>query len=300
MRILVIGGGISDEREVSLRSSKAVFDAVKNAPFDVEYYDWKGSEDWIADNAKKFDIALPILHGEGGEDGQIQLILEKSGLSYLGTDSTDSRVCIDKQQTREVLSKHGVLVPEGAVVDFEMYKSHHLYDEPHVLKPFTGGSSIDTFIFPDLVHRDMNKLAAVFGVHGNMLLEQYVSGVEITVPYLEGRALPVIEIIPPASGVFDYANKYNGSTTELCPPEHVDDDTQHKAILLGAKVHEIMGCRDLSRTDIIVSDGKLYVLEINTMPGMTPQSLFPLAAKTAGIGMDELVRVFIQIVEGRL
>lgn len=298
MKILVIGGGISSERDVSLRSSKAVYDALLSTGHDAFLYDWDGSEKWLVENAGSYDQAFPILHGEGGEDGVIQGILEKIGIRYLGTDQAHSKLCIDKQQTREILTNHAITVPVGEVVTYDQYNAHSLYRKPHVLKPVDGGSSIDTYIFPDYTVRDDKAVQDSFQKMSEYLLEEYIEGVEATVPILDGYDMPVIEIIPPENGLFDYENKYNGKTAELCPPKNIDELTQAKMKDLAQSVHNIMGCRHLSRTDMILSNGKIYVLEVNTMPGLTAQSLFPLSAKTMGLDFESLVEKMSQIVGG--
>lgn len=296
MNILVIGGGISSERDISLRSARAVEAAAKELGYTVEIYDWDGSEDWLRSNATRFTIILPILHGNGGEDGQIQSLLEELNVSFLGSGSIASKTCFDKLAARNQIQSAGLRVASGGLVDYSTYKTHHLFDKPHVLKPAEGGSSIDTFIFPDLTKRDLNQIERAFERHNKLLLEEYIQGIEITVPILEGVDLPVIEIVPPDNGVFDYDNKYNGQSRELCPPQHVGHDLQLQASKVAAQIHELFGCRDLSRTDIIIDGSELVVLEINTMPGMTEQSLFPLAARTAGLSMKQLVGHYIDLV----
>lgn len=293
MKVLVIGGGISDERPVSLRSAAAVQKALA-INYETELYDWDGTETWLSQNYHRFDVVFPVLHGVGGEDGQIQAILENLQCRYVGTDAEHSRLCMDKHKTRSMLMAAGVVMPEGQVLDLSQYRAYSLYDKPHVLKPVDGGSSIDTFIFPDLLKRDNNLIEQAFSKHHKLLCEQFIEGQEITAPVLEGQELPVIEIIPPEGGTFDYKNKYNGTTQELCPPQNVPEELQQQAKELAQRCHLVMGCRDLSRTDIMVSGGRLYVLEINTMPGMTDQSLFPRAALQAGLDMAQLTNYLIQ------
>jgi D-alanine-D-alanine ligase len=129
-----------------------------------------------------------------------------------------------------------------------------------------------------------------------MLLEELIEGVEITVPVLGDKALPVVEIIPPVGGEFDYENKYNGATQELCPPPHVSAEKQKEAQSVAERIHKEVGARHISRTDLILDkNGKLWVLEINTMPGLSDQSLTPLAAKAAGMDMQQLVQKFLQM-----
>lgn len=295
MKVLVIGGGTSKEREISLRSSKAVYEASVEVGYTTEYYDWDGSLDWLQKNSILFDVVLPVLHGKGGEDGLIQSILEDLNVPFLGTDATHSSVCFDKEQTLEKLKKAGIRIPRGELVTFDEYKDSQLYNLPHVLKPTRGGSSLDTFIYPDVKSRNIDELITAFSTYSELLLEEFVEGTEITVPVLEGFELPVIEIIPPENETFDYKNKYNGKTQEIIPPLHLHNDTQKQAQMLAQKVHKILGCRHLSRIDMIVKGGTLYVLEANTMPGMTSQSLFPKSAGVAGLEMTNLIRVFINL-----
>jgi D-alanine-D-alanine ligase len=295
VKVLVIGGGISPERDVSLRSSQSVHEALLKAGYESFLYDWDGTGEWLGINARQYDVAFPVLHGTGGEDGQIQKILENINITYVGTDSINSANCIEKNTTREILASRGILVPIGAQVTYQQYRNHELFSRPHVLKPSLGGSSIDTFIFKDVLSRDLNAIELAFEKYETLLLEEYISGTEITVPILEGYTLPAIEIIPPPNKTFDYENKYNGATKELCPPEHVPVDVQKRAQKLALNVHEIMGCRHLSRTDFIIHGDKLYVLEVNTMPGFTDQSLFPRSAKVAGLEMQDLVAYIIKI-----
>ncbi len=295
MKVLVIGGGISDEREVALRSSKAVTESAKKAGHETEHYDWDGSYDWLDQNVGSFDVVLPILHGKGGEDGQIQKYLEQKNVKFLGSGSESSKNCFDKQLTREILAKSNILVPEGGLVDLRQYEASFLSTRPHVLKPVDGGSSIDTLMNITIDKVERSEIEELFSRHGKMLIEEFIEGSEVTMPVLDGRDLPVIEIIPPYGQAFDYENKYNGKTDELCPPKNIDPSMQKKLQDLAQKTHKIMGCRHLSRVDVMISQGTPYVIEINTMPGMTDASLFPLAAQQTGMDMPRLVDYLISL-----
>jgi D-alanine--D-alanine ligase len=296
MKVLVVGGGTSSEREISLKSSQAVYGAALQAGHQAMLYDWDGTAEWLHHNAQQFDVVLPILHGEGGEDGVIQLILESLGVAYLGSNSATSKVCFDKQRTIEVLAQNDITTPKGHLVTFEHYQQDPLSAAPHVLKPFDSGSSVDTFIYPDVSQKDLGAIKHAFSRHQHMLLEEFITGFEITVPVLEEKELPVIEIIPPEGGVFDLENKYNGKTQELIPPKNVPEGVQDEANVLAKKIHQLLGCRHLSRTDMIVRGTKLYVLEVNTLPGMTSQSLFPKAAAYADMEFPEFVDHLIKLV----
>lgn len=296
MKVLVIGGGTSSEREISLHSSKAVHEAAVESGHSAEFYDWDGTDEWLRENVKQFDVVLPILHGTGGEDGEIQLLLEELNARYLGSDSSASKLCFDKEKTLEVLAKNAVTIPAGRLVTYEQYLNDPLFSAPHVLKPFNSGSSVDTFIYPDSSNKDLVAIQGAFQRHPQMLLEEFVTGVEITVPVLEGKDLPVIEIIPPENGVFDLENKYNGKTQELIPPVNITEALQQEARELAARVHKLLGCRHLSRTDMIIKEAKLYILEVNTLPGMTNQSLFPKAAAYAGMKFPQFINYLITLV----
>lgn len=296
MKVLVIGGGTSNERVISLKSSKAVFEAATKTGHDAELYDWDGTEGWLNENAKRFEVVLPMLHGAGGEDGVIQKILEANCVPFLGSNSAVSELCFHKDRCLKKLELLGIDIPRGALVNFEEYQQSELLNMPHVLKPINGGSSLDTFIYPDPARKDMLVIGAAFEKYQTLLLEKYISGIEVTVPVLENKQLPVIEIVPPEGSTFDFENKYNGKTKELVPAQSIGDELQGRAQQLGKKIHNLVGCRHLSRIDMIVQDGCFYVLEINTMPGMTDQSLFPKAAAAVGMDFPALVDYFIKLV----
>jgi D-alanine-D-alanine ligase len=296
MEIIVLGGGDSPEREVSLRSAKAVAEAAKTAGFGVEQVDPAYDLTFLG-NVDKNILVFPILHGAGGEDGVLQKELENTGLAFLGSGSQSSERCIDKIQTRKDLLAGGLPMADGALVTEQNYPSHRLAAQPHVLKVVHGGSSIGTLIVRDPTVNHQTEVAGIFGMGDGVLIEKLIEGTEITVPILDNKALPVIEIVPPANGEFDYDNKYNGQSQEICPPKTVSAELQSQAQALAEQVHKIMGCRHMSRVDIMIdTDDKLYVLEVNTIPGMTGQSLYPKSAAVSGLPMPGLIKKFVSMV----
>lgn len=291
--IYVLGGGLSDEREVSLRSSAEVLKAIQELGYKAEFIDPRDSQRYL--EASKSDMVLPILHGKYGEDGVLQQQLEERDIPFLGAGSKSSAACFDKWQTRAVLTASQVQMPEAALVSQAEYQTHPLRQAPHVLKILDGGSSIGTYIFRDTSHHGP-ALETIFSGK-KLLLEELIEGHEVTVPILGDKALPVIEIIPPTDAEFDYENKYNGKTQELCPPQSVSAELQKQAQEVALKVHQAMDCRHFSRVDIMIdSRGQLYVLEINTIPGLTAQSLFPKAAAVSGMNKQDLVKNLLQLV----
>jgi D-alanine-D-alanine ligase len=292
---LVLGGGVSPERSISLQSSRAVFDTLVDLGHEATFLDPINGEHEIIEAARKADVVFPILHGAGGEDGEIQAILERAGQPYLGSDVESSQVCFDKVIFKEFLLQRGLPTANFAIVSRETFEQSGVTQHPFVLKPILGGSSIDLVI--EREPKGMTpKIEEVFGRHHNLLCEELADGIEITAPVLGDEALPVIEIVPPAGEEFDYENKYNGETAELVPAQHIDPAKQKEIQELALRIHHEVGARHMSRTDmIIMKDGRICVLEMNTSPGMTAQSLFPKAAAAAGYSFNKLVSKFIEL-----
>jgi D-alanine-D-alanine ligase len=298
MKVLVLYGGDSPEREVSLRSGTAVNQALINAGVETILYDPINGDEELFRLVAETDMVFPILHGKNCEDGVIQKKLESVGAIFLGTGSVASDICFNKEKTHHILEGAGILMPAFAVVSSDDL-DNPLFSKPFVLKPTEGGSSVDTLVVREVTDSSLQSARDLLKKYDSMLLEQLIVGIEITVPVFDALALPVIAIVPPENGEFDYENKYNGATQELCPaPEElVSQEKQKNAQALALKVHELLGARHLSRTDIIVdADGNMYVLELNTMPGMTNQSLFPVSAKVAGYTMEQFVLKLVEIV----
>lgn len=297
MKVLILGGGDSPEREVSLRSAKSVENAAREAGFEVQTADPQDGFS-IFDGLPKSTVILSILHGAGGEDGIIQAEMEKRSLPFLGADNQSSKNCFDKWLTRQILTKNDILMPKAARVNAQTYAKDALAKKPHVLKVNHGGSSIGTVIVRDMKSYQKDQIKELFELENDAVLEELIEGTEITVPVLDKSALMPIEIVPPQDGEFDYENKYNGATQELCPPPSLNEEQIKEAKLIAEKVHNVMKCRHLSRVDIMLGkDGKFYALEINTIPGLTDQSLYPKSAKLAGYDMPKLVNKFIELVK---
>ena len=296
MKILVLGGGRSPEREVSLRSAKTVADAGRAAGFDIEEKNPADGLNFL-DEVTKDTMVFPILHGAGGEDGVIQAALEERGLPFLGADSASSAACFDKWLTLQAFKEYGVPTAESQLIKKEDFARSELSQKPYVLKVVHGGSSIGVLIARDLSKINQEQVDEIFNMESRAVLEELVDGIEITIPVLDDTALPVIEIVPPTGGEFDYENKYKGKRTEICPPATVSTVIQKEAQRLAEKAHKVRNCRHLSRTDFMVRpDGSLVVFDINTIPGLTDQSLYPKSAAVAGLTMPDLVKRFVDMV----
>jgi D-alanine-D-alanine ligase len=296
-RILVLQGGASSERAVSLRSGANITKQLEVLGYDVVVADPADADFDISLLAIDCDMVLPMLHGAGGEDGVLQRDLELLGKPFLGSGSAACQLTFDKELYREFATRQGIRMAAGEVVTRAQFDVSPLRAQPYVLKPVDGGSSVDTVILHDLANEpDASYFDELFGRNQTMLLEALIEGQELTVGVLGDEALPVILIQPPEGEEFDYENKYNGRTQEIVNPAQVASEVQTAAQALALQLHELTGCEHLSRSDMIVTpDGELYVLETNTIPGMTEQSLFPKAAAAAGYGMAELVKRFVDM-----
>jgi len=284
MKVLVIYGGygLSEEALVSEKSGERVLKACKEVGIDAVGFKLTSENVYeLKSEVVGYDVVLPILHGSFGEDGQIQKILDDLGIKYLGSGEKSSKICFDKIVTKEILKNNNILTPEWGRVTTEKDLDNIVF--PAVVKPNRGGSSIGVVIAKnrdDLKNLDLSE---------PLMTEEYIEGQELTVGILGNQALSVVEIIPNQGEWFDFKNKYNNLTQENVPPKHLSQDIQKQAQELALKVHQVCGCRHLSRVDMILKDNQLYVLEINTMPGLTEESLYPKSAKAMGLSMPKLI-----------
>lgn len=299
-RILVLQGGRSGEHEVSLRSAASVITQLQALGFEVHVADPSEAAFDLERLAADCDVVLPIIHGADGEDGVWQKRLEAMRKPFLGSGSDTCALTFNKAAYRDFVTAYGVRMAAGETVDRGQFKTSTLRQKPYVLKPVDGGSSVDTVIVhvlddaPDEAYFD-----GLFAKYPTMLLEALIEGQELTVGVMDDQPLPVILIVPPSDETFDYENKYNGRTQEIVDPPQLSNETKQKAQELALQVHQLTGCRHLSRTDMILApNGELYVLETNTIPGMTDQSLFPKAAAAAGYDMQALAKCFVALAKG--
>ncbi len=293
MHVLLLAGGNSNERDVSLRSGNAVEAGLKAAGYKVTREDPGAMGFNLKTAADSTDVVFIVLHGSGGEDGAIQEQLETIGIPYTGCGVEASKLCWDKWSYKNFLQSRDIPVSVGKMVSKEDLDDP-LFKEPFVLKPAQGGSSLDTLIAREVTKENLDTAKELLNKYPSLLLERLVFGKEITLTILGNQPLEVIEIIPPEHGEFDYENKYNGATQEIIPPRNVSNEAQKKAQELALRIHSMTGCRDISRTDMIVDNNdELHVLETNTIPGMSDQSLVPKAAARAGYDMSALCDLLV-------
>ncbi|MBF0588728.1 MAG: D-alanine--D-alanine ligase [Magnetococcales bacterium] len=296
----VLLGGLSDEREVSLNSGAAMADALARKGYRVTRID-VGRDLPSVLIREKIDVAVIALHGPLGEDGAVQGLLEVMGIPYTGSDVTSSALCMDKALSKALYKNCGLntppwkelwLKPDDSGQIAVAKTAEALADwrpPPLFVKPLNSGSSvgISKVEREDQLEEALAKAAAI---HPRILVEREVAGVELALAVLDGESLPPIEI-QPVEGFYDYENKYTaGRTRYLSPPESLSQDALDAAAAVARESYRISGCRGLARVDVIVDAEEIsWVLEINTIPGMTATSLAPKGAAAAGITFDDLV-----------
>ena len=294
LKVNVLCGGDSSEREVSLRSGAAVAGALENCGYNVILSDMKQCE--LLPETRECDAVFPILHGGFGEGGELQALMEKNLIKFVGSDSVASALVMDKIATKKMLDRFGLPTAKWCVVDRENRKFPEDLKLPLMIKAPKEGSSVGIAKVENASQWD-EALDKVFEHADTLLVEEFVSGVELTVPVVNGKALDAIEIRAP-HGFYDYDAKYlykNGHTEYLCPPRNVSADVVERARQVAVDFNRFAGGRDMLRVDFIVnSEGIPLVLEGNNLPGFTATSLVPKAAAAAGISFEKLTSSMIR------
>ena len=300
LHVVVLMGGWSSEREVSLTSGKGVADALRTRG-------WSNVTELDMDRdvaarlaALKADVVFNALHGTPGEDGTVQGMMDLMGLRYTHSGLETSVIAIDKELTKIVLVPHGIRMPAGRIVSSQSLHQEDPLPRPYVVKPVNEGSSVGVAIvtedgnYGNPIGRDVEGPWHHFD---ELLAEPFIKGRELTVAVMGREPLAVTELKPKA-GFYDYDAKYtNGLTQHVCPAE-VPYEIATAMMDMAARAHDLLGCKGASRSDFRWDDelgeAGVYLLEVNTQPGMTPLSLVPEQAKSKGIGYGELVERLIE------
>ncbi len=303
----VLRGGPSSEYEVSLKTGAAV---LKHLPKHYKKVDVLIDKEgvWHVNGlplpperlARKIDVAFNALHGYYGEDGKVQKMLEMSGIPYTGSDAISSAVGMNKLLSKKSFKKHRIIILKHRVIrpTGDLYgavtKVFRVLPQPSVVKPLSGGSSVGVTIARTF-HELLEAVEHAFEYDGAVLVEEYIKGREATCGVIDEfrgekhYALPPIEIIPPPThDFFNYDAKYSGITQELCPSNF--SSVEKKEIMMAAiAAHRAIGARHYSRSDFIVSPRGIFILEINTLPGLTEESLIPKACSAVGCSFSEFL-----------
>ncbi len=290
IRVAVLGGGISNEREVSLSTAKQVRENLNKEKFEPIFYDTKTDLPKLFTDAqdRKVGVAFIALHGKGGEDGTIQGMLELLDIPYTGPGVLASAVGMDKKISKQIFEKAGISMAKTFKTQTVQF--------PCVVKPNIGGSSVGISLANNTQEFDQ-AISMALDEDSDLLIEEYIPGTEITVGVLgnkELEVLPVVEICP-KNKFFDYQAKYDAEYCNEIVPARISEESARQARELAKKVYRLLGCKGFSRIDMILKQdtGEPVVLEINTIPGLTPNSLLPKAAEAAGISFPQLLEKVI-------
>lgn len=292
--VVILCGGQSGEREVSFKSAEPVFEVLRKwYPTRLIRLDENKLPDGLNPET---DLIFPLTHGDFGEDGQLQSLLEVGGFSYLGSDSKTSALCMDKMRSKQLAQAHhlpvlpGIALTIGQELD-ETFICNALKSTSFVLKPTDKGSSIGVHICEDFYAlKDVWKTV----ISGNWMIEPYAKGRELTLGILQGKPMGVVEIRP-KHGFYDFKNKYTSGACEYLYPAPVDLEVAREMQEIGVAFFQHANCRDFGRIDCILEpNGHLWFLEMNTIPGMTNQSLFPKSAACIGLSFENLLKQLIE------
>ena len=336
MKVVVLAGGISTERDVSLVSGSNIYKALKangHKAILLDVYlgyegdtddifnkeiDWTesvsavsasapdidavktlrtdGDRNFFGPNVLKLcseaDVVFMGLHGENGENGKIQAVFDLMGIKYTGTGAASSAICMNKQIAKEIMAYNGVPVPKGVLLH-KGEDTANTIGYPCIVKACIGGSSVGVSLCNNEEEYNIG-LKAAFDLDNEVLVEEYISGREFSVCVMDGSAMPIIEIAP-LQGFYDYKNKYQaGSAVETCPAR-LDDNKTREMKSYAERGYRALRIECYARLDFLMNnEGKLYCLEANTLPGMTPTSLVPQEAAAMGIDFNELVEKMLR------
>ncbi len=302
LRVALLSGGRSGEREVSLKGGEEVFKALDQSKYDVTRYDPATDLEKVAADAAKIDMAFILLHGPFGEDGTMQGFLDMLGIPYQGAGVLGSAMAMDKNIAKVMYRQAGLTVPDWVMAEkADIGSPEEIIDQlglPVVIKPLHQGSSLGMSI-PNSAEEVKEGLRTAFEFDNQVMVEKFIRGREITGGVLgndELTALPLVEIIPGEDfQFFDYEAKYQpGASKEVCPADF-DSETTAKAQEYALTAHRTLNLEVYSRTDMIVNEEGIFVLETNTIPGMTPTSLLPQAAAAHGLDFSAFLDRLIEL-----
>lgn len=293
MRIGVIMGGISSEREISLRTGNEIAANLDADKYEIKTIIIDKKED-LMEKVKDIDFALLALHGKFGEDGTVQSVLQTLNIPYSGCNVLSSAVCMDKDMTKKVIKAAGINTANWVMVRDENNYNEAAVDElglPVVVKPNSGGSSVATNLIYNK-NEIKDAIAEALKYDKEVMVEEYIKGDEITCCILNGEMLPVIAIRP-QSTFFDYTSKYSDGGAEEVVVE-LQADLHAVVEKMALDCWESLKCSVYARVDMLIRDGIPFILEVNTLPGMTKNSLFPKSAKAAGMSFSNLLDKIIE------
>ena len=297
IKVAVLAGGIGSERDVSIQSGRSVTEALRQAGYEVVTSDIRPDHLEILDDGS-IDVFFPALHGQFGEDGRLQQILEDKSLLYVGSGPEASKLAFDKIASKKIFNHAGVATP--AAVEFgsgtdigPLEEKLRKFPDKYVVKPVRQGSSVGVSIV-STAKEALRAARETFREFGDCMIEEFVPGTEVTVGILHGGALPIIEVRTKC-GFYDYHAKYIDEQTKFLFDTITDTDVAANLNRAAIDCFNALGCRHFARIDFLLSDEKIaYALEANTIPGFTSHSLLPKAAAKAGLSMSDLCAKIVE------
>ena len=311
MSVVVLAGGLSHERDVSLRSGRRVWESLLDAGVDAVVRDVDANLllHWEIEPPT---VAIPMLHGAPGEDGALRDVLESLSIPFVGSTASACRMAFDKPIAKAVVAGAGVLTPDAVALPHATFRELgadaviaavvNRVQLPLIVKPTKGGSSLGVTVVRE--QRELaSALVAAFAYGDVVLIEHFIAGTEVTVAVLERdgvpTALPAVEICPDG-GIYDYTARYTAGTTEFFAPARLSDEVSKDVADVAITAHKALGLRDLSRSDLIVdAEGRVWFLEVNVAPGMTETSLFPQAIAAAGLELGAVLHELVETAASR-
>ena len=300
-RVVVLAGGLSHERDVSLRSGRRVAEALREAGTEVDVRDVDADLLRVLRDDPP-DCVLPLLHGEIGEDGAVREVLELVGLPYVGSRPSACRAAFDKPVAKAAVARAGIHTPAGVALPHETFRELGAavvmeaivasVGLPLIVKPARGGSALGCTVVRDATAL-AGAMVSAFAYGDTALVERFIEGAEVAVPVVDtgdgARALPVVSI-EADGGVYDYTARYTAGSTEFFVPAKLSDELAAECARVAVAAHETLDLRDLSRSDLMIdAEGTVWFLEVNVAPGLTETSTVPLAVSAAGMDLGELM-----------
>jgi len=288
-KIVVLFGGDSPEREVSLKSGKAVLESLQSQGYDAVGLDACGKDLALKLMELAPDKCFVALHGEDGENGRVAALLELLGIKHTTCDMKAGVITMDKIISKEIWIHHGLPTPFAKILTSKLVGEDEI-SFPVAVKPASGGSSIATFKVKTIA--ELKPAYEEASKYGEVMVEQWLTGKEITVAIVNNEVYSSVWI-EPLNEFYDYESKYSGKSTYHCP-SGLSEEKELEVRLLAKKAYDTLDCQGHARVDFIYNEGKFYVMEINTSPGMTENSLSPKSALAEGVNFDELVKSIIE------
>jgi D-alanine-D-alanine ligase len=314
-RVAVLRGGPSEEYEVSMNTGKNVLEALNSLGYLTKDIVITKKGEWLDNGVVRtqdqaleaIDVAFIALHGAFGEDGKLQRILQRKSISFTGSGALASATAFNKELTKKFVAKHGILTPKHVVLRGDgLWSVNHQINDVYkdlgtelFIKPISSGSSVGASLVTNQEQLE-GLLDDMLRTYGEVLIEEFIKGREATVGVLQNfrnqdlYVLPPIEIIPPSeASFFNKEVKYNGTTAEICPGNFSYSEKERMAEIASA-VHKTIGCDHYSRSDFLLRNDKIYFLEVNTLPGLTNESLYPKAARAVGLEFNDLIQHLVE------